>query len=127
VRNIPSPEGAMLGVQLAVMVSIELEAMRHKYPNHREPCGTCAFSKGTVPNRCVATVMDALKCAIEQREFRCHETHEMCCGWLLMCGAQNQVTKNFLNLAGEGKHKAPWDWSVTDEDERKLTEKALII
>jgi hypothetical protein len=45
---------------------------------------------GTVPNRCLPTVMDALKCVLEQEPFYCHEAPpdaagdptRLCRGWV---------------------------------------------
>jgi hypothetical protein len=41
------------------------------------PCRSCAFRLGTVPNRCIDTLVDAIKCVFEgDRLFRCHEPRE---------------------------------------------------
>lgn len=83
IPNRPSLEGALLGKELARLADkAESEAVQ-KYPNTKVRCKTCAFRLGTVPNRCVVTVMDALKCVMEQVPFFCHENRdEPCMGWV---------------------------------------------
>lgn len=49
-----------------------------------ERCKTCAFRLGTVPNGCVQTQADAMKCVMEGVPFYCHQdpTHKTPChGW----------------------------------------------
>lgn len=107
IPNRPSPEGAALGSQLARLVSRELAERRKQFPNHQEPCGTCAFRLGTIPNQCASTVMDALKCVMEQKEFRCHESKgatDICCGWLIL------AAKAFEHPP----IKAAWDFSYPE-------------
>lgn len=84
IPNRPCADGERLGVQLAKFASVELEKAKAKYPNHKEPCKTCAFRLGTVPNRCASTGMDALKCVMERTEFHCHEEDRPCVGWWLL-------------------------------------------
>jgi hypothetical protein len=71
VRNLPSPEGEALGAELARLTAAGMQG--RDFP---EPCRSCAFRAGTVPNRCLATVGDALKCVMEQVPFYCHEQVE---------------------------------------------------
>ena len=105
IRNQPSPEGEALGGHLAGYVEAELAKLKVKYPNHREPCGTCAFRRGSVPNRCASTLMDALKAVMEKTEFHCHETGERCCGWFILHSTSTI----------DRPSKLPWDWSLSDK------------
>lgn len=72
--NRPTPEGIALGKELARLTDRAEAEVRARFPKAKERCGTCAFRLGTIPNGCVETVMDALKCALEYRTFDCHET-----------------------------------------------------
>lgn len=84
IRNLPSPEGADLGRELARLCD---GAAAQRHADGRpvpKRCGTCAFRAGSEPNGCAPTVMDALKCALEQHPFRCHEDGLACRGWLLL-------------------------------------------
>lgn len=90
-RNRPTAEGRALGVELARFA----DAAAAEHPELPERCRTCAFRLGTVPNGCVTTQMDALKCAIEGIVFLCHERPmdgpncpivdgSLCAGWRLL-------------------------------------------
>jgi hypothetical protein len=109
-RNEPSPEGEALGAELARLTESELVKLREKFPNHKEPCGTCAFRRGTYPNRCVATVGDALKCVIEQTDFMCHETGSLCCGFAIALRA----------VRDKPPGKTPWDYSLSPDQIEQL-------
>ena len=118
VPNRPTPEGRVLGEQMARMADHAEEEQAKMFPNQRKRCGTCAFRRGTVPNGCVATLMDAVKCIGENATFFCHEKPhdsapmEPCMGWLLAVSS----TTNFPKFA------TPWPYShVDDEDECKST------
>lgn len=95
VPNRPTPEGRELGENLARFTEIELARLRERFPVHAEPCGTCAFRRGTIPNGSLATVGDALKCAMEGVPFMCHESlggnegkpSRACVGWCILSGA----------------------------------------
>lgn len=86
VPNMPSPEGERAGRELARIT----EAGKAKLLREGLACGTrcdeCAFTLGTVPNRCLPTVGDALKCVVEGIPFACHKGSEpgerTCGGWL---------------------------------------------
>lgn len=73
VPNQPSPEGEMLGKEVARMTAAPLAMFRETFPDEPGPCSECAFVAGTVPNRCLATVANALKCAVEREPFYCHK------------------------------------------------------
>ena len=110
IDNRPSLEGAKLGAKLADATEFQFVQLRKKFPKHQEPCGTCAFRRGTVPNRCLPTVMDAFKCVIEQSDFKCHESGKLCCGWMIMLRA----------VCDKPPGKAPWDFSLSQEQIAEL-------
>lgn len=88
--NRPSTEGRLLGEQLARLTDkAELEALA-RFPNHARRCKSCAFVAGTLPNGCLPTVMDALKCVIDGTPFHCHQQFDdngtptdLCAGWAM--------------------------------------------
>lgn len=49
-----------------------------------EMCKTCACQPGTVPNGCLQTQLDFLKCAHEGIPFLCHAPKDgkLCAGWV---------------------------------------------
>lgn len=102
VRNAPTPDGYALGGHLARFVTQELQKALAKFPNHVQPCETCAFRRGTFANGCGVTLMEALKCVMERSPFYCHEKQNdgrVCAGWfVLQSGAGAPV-------------KAPWKFS----------------
>ena len=104
IRNVPTPEGIKLGEQMARFADkSEVADYIAAHPNARERCKTCAFRKGTLPNGCPATLMDAVKCLIEDHDFNCHEnTEQICAGFLHAKIASADVTF---------QGKVPWDFS----------------
>lgn len=104
VPNRPCEAGRKIGAELARLTEAALAERKKKFPNHKEPCGTCAFRRGTIPNGCLATVMDAMKCAVEgSAEFMCHEQ-------------KGQVCTGFFILESDRSHapqvKVPWKYST---------------
>ncbi len=103
VRNRPCAQGRLLGRELARLAD-KAEAERvQQFPNTKVRCRTCAFRLGTVPNGCVTTLMDAVKCAMEQVPFMCHESPgntEPCMGWV-----------EFANVAQRDPMPTPWEFS----------------
>lgn len=81
-RNRPTELGREAGKHLARFCDQE----EQKRMTLRPRCTTCAFRAGTLPNGCAATVLDALKCSMEDKPFACHEskTGDLCAGWLMM-------------------------------------------
>ena len=73
VPNRPTPEGIAFGKEVARLVEpsiIALEAVG--VPDSR--CKSCAFRDGTVPNGCLPTLGDAMKCVFGgDTDFLCHE------------------------------------------------------
>jgi hypothetical protein len=93
VVNLPSIEGAALGRQLARFADVEADNRQRQGQSVPKRCGECAFRKGTDPNRCLSTVANALKCAVEGEPFYCHvnvpngtEPTHLCAGWLMLAG-----------------------------------------
>lgn len=72
VPNLPSPEGAALGRELARLVAGEFA----KFTNPPVMCDECAFRAGTIPNQCASTLMDAIKCTHEGEPFYCHKGYK---------------------------------------------------
>lgn len=106
IRNLPSKSGEVLGAELARLTELALADLRKQFPKHQEPCGTCAFRRGTVPNRCAPTVMDAIKCVMEHRDFLCHETKgQLCCGYMIA----------MRTVMDKPPIKVPWDFSLSEE------------
>lgn len=107
VPNRPTPEGRELGKHLARLCDMADARQRKQFPKMRERCVTCAFRGGTIPNGCPETVMDAIKCVIEGRDFMCHHSPkngrggytEQCMGWFVMVANS------------PGFSQAPWPYS----------------
>lgn len=76
-----------IGTRLADLGRVRLEAAGLtdlKFPRLRdEMCRTCACQAGSVPNGCLQTQMDFLKCVVEGTPFLCHAPHDgkLCAGW----------------------------------------------
>lgn len=74
VPNRPTPEGRTAGKQLARLTERGEKALLMEGRMVPQPCKSCAFRRGTLPNGCEETVLDALKCVLEkERVFMCHE------------------------------------------------------
>ncbi len=80
IPNVPSSEGELAGAELA---------RRTVFLPGVDPCHDCAFVKGTVPNRCLPTVVDALECVVGGEPFYCHHhaadgggPAPPCAGWV---------------------------------------------
>lgn len=107
VRNTASFEGHELGKVIAYMCDQAEPEAKRLMPDLRERCASCAFRQGKhLPNGSVSTLGDALKCAMEGIEFRCHEPDEAgevatryCAGWKI------------LQLVSPERVKAPWGFS----------------
>jgi hypothetical protein len=92
IPNVATPEGRELGRQMARLCEVELRGK----PDRR--CGTCAFRAGDHPaNGSPATLMDALKCALEGTPFYCHEADRPCAGWSAMHSHRDE------------RMQAPWE------------------
>ena len=95
-RNTASAEGHELGRELARLCDGELAGKRD------DRCVTCAFRAGDhLANGSVATLMGALKSAIENEPFWCHEYDRACAGWAAMrFGRDGPVIAPWPHVAG---------------------------
>jgi hypothetical protein len=76
ILNRTTPEGRELGRHMARFCDQELVGKS----DHR--CRTCAFRAGDhLANGSPETLMTALKCALEDTPFWCHEAARPCAGW----------------------------------------------
>ncbi len=73
VPNLPTPEGRLLGAELARLTDVEEARVRERFPRHHRRCNDCAFRAGTDPNGCPETLMDAVKALAENVPFYCHK------------------------------------------------------
>jgi len=78
--NAPSEEGRQLGEHLARFYVTEKCATGAA----DERCRDCAFRLGSIPNGCLQTVGDAIKCLMEGEEFACHHGDRICAGYALL-------------------------------------------
>lgn len=108
VPNRPTPEGRLLGKELARLADKAEDEARKQFPDQPERCQSCAFRANTIPNGCPETVMDALKCVMEGVPFMCHQIRdddgnctEMCMGWL----------NSQMATIGHTKIETPWPFS----------------
>jgi hypothetical protein len=111
-----SPEGKAMGATIALMYDKAFKKLRLSDTQDRR-CKSCAFRKGTVPNGCVQTMMDVIKCLAEGHPFCCHSPNnrEPC------AGAEVVRTAIVLTARSRGypppKMVAPWSFSPPDAPE----------
>lgn len=98
--NLPTEIGETLGAELARLTEAELAKVRERFPTAAPPCNECAFVKGTLPNKCGPTLMDAIKCVVEAEPFYCHkgvgqneEPKRICAGYMAAMGAHEKFKK----------------------------------
>lgn len=106
-----SPEGKAMGEFMA-RVTAPIIASLAQEGEPGECCKTCAFRLGTVPNGCVQTQLDALKCVMEGIPFFCHQRENgkitnVCHGWFAARQAPG-VKGKCIPMA--------WDLSPSDEE-----------
>lgn len=90
--NEPCESGRALGAEMARLMTPQRERIMAENPGCRDMCHDCAFRAGSIPNGCLATVADALKCTLTSEEFNCHHgTDRICAGYLF---AMNQVPES---------------------------------
>ncbi|WP_127814885.1 hypothetical protein [Bordetella bronchiseptica] len=114
VPNRPSPEGRIIGAQLARLTDQAESALLVRFHDHPRRCKSCAFTAGTVPNGCLLTVMDALKATMEMEPFYCHQPKlgpdgkptTICAGWSIAISA----------LVGNEPLPTPWEYSHEESD-----------
>lgn len=110
-----TPEGKALGETMARLAGKAIAHQKQQFPKMKEPCVTCAFRVGTIPNGCPQTQLDALKCVVEGVPFMCHHGtkdaqgnfNEFCAGWFAAYAA--------VSARGGLKMEIPWDFSPPDE------------
>lgn len=78
-----------------------------------EMCATCACRPGGVPNGCLQTQLDFLKCVVEGVPFLCHAPKDgrLCAGWV---GARAEVVARPLPQ-GLVDEIARWEFSPPDD------------
>lgn len=87
--NLPTPEGRLLGAELARLCDIEEARLREQFPRLHPRCDDCALRAGTDPNGCPETLMDVIKCISESVPFYCHkgvldgEPKRLCAGFAI--------------------------------------------
>lgn len=115
-RNRVSPEGKAAGFQMVRMVEPAIAYLECEgEPDER--CKSCAFRLNTVPNGCIQTQLDALKCVVEGVPFQCHQSDRgghTCHGWF--------AGRVAMRLAEEARGvklemTCPWEFSPPDEPE----------
>lgn len=88
IRNHATAAGHALGRELARLADEAEPRARLVAPAIPPRCASCAFRVGShIPNGSEATLGDALKCVVENVEFRCHEPARAgrpCSGWLML-------------------------------------------
>ena len=111
--NLPTPQGRELGEALASFVDVEIAALESAGNPVPVRCAECAFRRGTVPNGCVPTLMDAVKTLFEgEIGFDCHlpgREGVPCGGYQILAQAD----------AGGDRVSAPWQYS--DESAKEPT------
>lgn len=96
IANMPTPEGRLLGAQLARLADVEEAKLREEFPRLHPRCDDCALRLGTRPNGCPDTLMDVVKCVIEGTPFYCHkgvkdgEPKHLCAGFALLAGLNGE-------------------------------------
>jgi hypothetical protein len=90
VPNLPTPEGRLLGAELARLTDIEEERLRERFPHAHRRCGDCALRAGTDPNGCAETLLDVVKALVEHVPFYCHKAVDdngpklLCAGYAIL-------------------------------------------
>lgn len=97
----PSAHGRLLGAALALMADLGRRDAPMSIP---DPCLTCAFRKGTMPNESAGTGIVALNCAlrIDTDRFACHHgmkdgtPEKICAGYIAALLAPFSEVKEIL-------------------------------
>jgi hypothetical protein len=125
----PSKHGALLGEALALIAM----AGRKDFPGDLpEPCLTCAFREGTMPNQSPGTGSMALNCVlgIDKDRFACHHgmkegaPSKICAGYIAARLAPWSFTKEVLAslhrdlaaVSGPDEVRAAFDAWLADAD-----------
>lgn len=112
-RNVPTPQGRLLGAQLGRLTEMEIVIQQRRFPSMKDKrCASCAFTAGTFPNGCPEAIMDALSCLTTGEPFYCHHDMEdgkptkICAGWMYAIGAMTRVPATPEMHASAAKWKA---------------------
>lgn len=112
-----TPEGRAMGEQMVRLADRSIARLAAD-GEEDERCNSCAFRPGTVPNGCLQTQMDALKCVVENVPFLCHQADRKawpCHGWY----AARVEVKRVERARGQPlQAKCPWEFSPPDEERR---------
>ena len=104
-KNHTSPEGHLLGKNMARFCDQAEPVARLKVPELPPRCNSCAFREGKhLANGSSYTQMDVVKHVAEGVPFYCHQPDrkdELCAGWAYM-----MLSKN-----GPDFTKCPWEFS----------------
>lgn len=99
--NVPTPEGRELGIEVARHFENAWAKSLAQFPNQQPPCNDCAFKRGTDPNGCPETLLEAIKCVVEGVPFFCHKgvpdgetPKRFCMGWLVSYGEFHRETSS---------------------------------
>lgn len=99
IPNVPCDQGRSLGKHLARFANVEAEQRRVSNKPVPLRCDECAYRLGTIPNQCLTTVANALKCAMEGEPFYCHkgvaegdDSKALCRGYLLLARATEETS-----------------------------------
>lgn len=115
-RNRVSAEGMQMGENVVRLFEPAIAALAAQgEPDER--CPSCAFRAGTVPNGCVQTQMDALKCIVEGVPFLCHQHDRKgmpCHGWFAAQVALREAEKR--KGVPFPTTECPWPFSDPDEE-----------
>ena len=110
VRNRATPEGQALGREMARLCDTAEPDARLKMPELPPRCASCAFRQGPhTANGSPETLMDAVKCLMEGKEFQCHEParkDQVCSGWAIFMLAKDEA--DFVQV--------PWGFSDDTEE-----------
>lgn len=109
-----TPEGKAIGEQVARLTETMVNELEQKGISDQR-CKTCAFRQGTVPNGCIQTQADALKCVMEGNLFICHQNLKNptpCFGYM---AARAAIIK--ANDGNDVREEMPWKYSHEHEDE----------
>lgn len=113
-----SPQGKAMGASAARLAELGRQRLQAlgldnvQAPTLRDAmCKTCACQPGSVPNGCLQTQMDFLKCAAEGIPFRCHSPHDgrLCTGWVRARAAlaANPLPQSAMDLIAKHQLSPP--------------------
>ncbi len=113
--NRVTPEGRAIGEQMVRLTEPAIQRLAAEgEPDER--CKSCAFRLGTVPNGCLQTQGDAMKCVVEGVPFLCHQSDRKgfpCHGWFAARVAINEAEKK---RGTKLEVECPWPFSPPDEE-----------